>query len=87
MFIAFVHVTNDNLVLFDLTIKNCREVYYVALPLHHPAIQAFADVDGRIDALLEIGGRKAVFYFEHFTTNSYIELAYITRIKKVKEKA
>lgn len=86
MFIGFARLAKDGWVDFHLSIKNCRDIFNVSLPFDHPAVQAFADDDGKIDKLLDMEGGEAVFHFDDFTTNGYIEQAYITRITKVKVK-
>lgn len=82
MYVAFIS-DRGGYIQFDLSIKNHPAMFYIAIPTAHPVIQAFADQDGNLDKLGALGGEKALFYFDNFTINEYLELATITRIEKL----
>lgn len=86
MYIAFIW-TMDNVVMFDLEMKNSPMLFHIAMSADHPAIQAFTDADGQIGELLELQGTEARFHFHNFTSNGWIEWTPITRIQKLKGKA
>jgi hypothetical protein len=82
MYVAFIS-NSGGYIQFDLSIKNHPAMFYIAIPTTHPVIQAFADQDGNLEKLAELGGEKALFHFDNFTTNEYLQLATITRIEKL----
>jgi len=82
MYVAFIS-DRGGYIRFDLRVKNHPATFYIAIPTTHPVIQAFADQDGNLDKLGALGGEKALFHFDNFTTNEYLELATITRIEKL----
>lgn len=86
MYIAFIWAM-DNVVMFDLEMKNSPMLFHVAMSANHPVIQAFTDANGQIGELLELQGTEARFHFQNFTSNGWIECAHITRIQRLKSKA
>lgn len=86
MYIAFIW-TRDNVVMFDLEMKNSPMLFHIAMSADHPVIQAFADANGQIGELLELQGTEARFHFDNFTSNGWIECAHLTRIQRLKSKA
>lgn len=86
MYIAFIW-TMDNVVMFDLEMKNFPMLFHIAMSADHPTIQALTDAEGQIGELLELQGTEAKFHFRNFISNDWIEQTPITRIQKLEGKA